>query len=173
VRHESQGHIPARLAGDPVSLAEWRQGRLEQAALNGGVVKLTGPRSIATPGQAPFHPNRVELDVDEAAVAAELLPTVDGFVHGLVQVDPVFVVQCDGCGRVAVGELDPRGKRTALVILSCGIIFGHAADDDRRMCARCRVEAGWVDYDTRECIADRRRLEAYERHMVERDAPLF
>lgn len=41
------------------------------------------------------------------------------------------------------------------------------------MCARCRVEAEWQDYDTRECVADRRKLEAYERHMVQRDAPLF
>ncbi|KEP72664.1 hypothetical protein HR12_41645 [Microbacterium sp. SUBG005] len=73
---------------------------------------------------------------------AALLPTVDGFVHGLVQVEPVFVVQCDGCGRVAVGETTRDGRRTTLVIMFCGIIFGHAAGDERRMCARCRLEAG-------------------------------
>lgn len=104
---------------------------------------------------------------------AALLPTVDGFVQGLVQVEPVFVVQCDGCGRVAVGETTRDGRRTTLVIMFCGIIFGHAAGDERRMCARCRLEAGWEDYDTRQCRSDRRVLDFYERHMIERDAPLF
>jgi len=62
-----------------VSLTGWRRDRLEQAARAGEVVKLTGPRSIATPGRAPFQPNRVELDVDEAAVAAQLAAALERF----------------------------------------------------------------------------------------------
>lgn len=62
-----------------MSLAEWRRDRLEQAAREGEIVKLTGPRSIATPGQAPFQPNRVELNVDEEAVAAKLAAALERF----------------------------------------------------------------------------------------------
>lgn len=118
-------------------------------------------------GQVPPAP------APDIAYAPGLLSTVPGFVHGLIQVDPVFVVQCDACGRVAVGETDPRGERTTLVILFCGIIFAHTAQDRRRMCARCRVEAGWQDHDTRECAADPRKLAFHEAYMVERDTPLF
>ncbi|KEP75880.1 hypothetical protein HR12_21040 [Microbacterium sp. SUBG005] len=62
-----------------MSLAEWRRDRLEQAAREGEIVKLTGPRSIATPGPAPFQPNRVELDVDEEAVTARLAAALERF----------------------------------------------------------------------------------------------
>ncbi len=105
--------------------------------------------------------------------AEGLLPTVQGFVHGLVQVDPVFIVQCDGCGRVAVGDTDPRGKRTTLVILFCGITFGDTARDPRRMCARCRVDAGWKDFDTEQCRTDPNKLAYHERYITDRDPVLF
>lgn len=81
------------------------------------------------------------------AYAQNLLPDVEGYVHGIVGVDPVWIVQCDGCGRVAVGGTRHGGARSGLVILACGIQFGHSGDP-RRLCGRCRLEAGWTDYDT-------------------------
>lgn len=105
--------------------------------------------------------------------AENLLPSVEGFVHGLVQVDPVFIVQCDGCGRIAIGETDPRGERTALVILFCGITFGDTDRDPRRLCARCRVDAGWKDFDTEECRTDPKKLAFHEQYMTDRDPVLF
>lgn len=43
-----------------MSLTDWRRDRLEVAAERGEVVKLTGPRSIASP--APVQPHRIEID---------------------------------------------------------------------------------------------------------------
>lgn len=104
--------------------------------------------------------------------AFTLLPDLPGRVHGLVAEDPVWVVQCDGCGRVAVGDVDPRGKRSTMVIQFCGIVFGRQYDP-RRLCATCRVASDWDDYDTRECRADAKKLAFHEAYMRERDAGLF
>jgi len=111
--------------------------------------------------------------VPEVTYAEDLLPTVEGYVHGLVQADPVWVVQCDGCGRVAVGERNSRGERTTLVIQFCGIHFGDTARDPRRLCARCRIGAGWNDYDTSQCRADAKQLAFYEGYMQERQPKLM
>jgi len=64
------------------------------------------------------------------------LPDLDGYVHGVVSLDPPKV-QCDGCGLVATGI----GMGAALLIILCGItsntsLYGHG--DDRRLCADCR-----------------------------------
>ncbi|MEX8031697.1 hypothetical protein AB6V29_01530 [Microbacterium sp. 20-116] len=58
-----------------MSLAEWRRDRLEQAAREVEIVKLTGPRSITT----PFQPNRVGMNVDEDAAAARLAAALERF----------------------------------------------------------------------------------------------
>lgn len=108
----------------------------------------------------------------EITYAPDLLPDAPGFVHGIIQESPAWVIQCDGCARVVVGESRNRfGQRTNHVILFSGIHFGH--DDPRRLCARCRVEAGWNDYDTQECRTDARKLEFYEKQMREREPGLF
>lgn len=85
--------------------------------------------------------------------AANLLPDVDGHVHGIVGTNPVWIVQCDGCGRVAVGDLDPRGRRSNMVIQFCGIEFGGPTGDRRRLCGRCRVASDWDDFETRQLRA--------------------
>ena len=86
----------------------------------------------------------------EPAYADGLLPDVEGYVHGIVAIDPVWVIQCDGCGRVAIGDLDRHGKRSNHVIQVCGILFDTSRRDPRRMCGRCRVAAGWTDWETAE-----------------------
>lgn len=105
--------------------------------------------------------------------AENLLPDLPGLVHGIVASDPVWVIQCDGCGRLAVGDLDPRGRRTTLVIQFCGIQFGHRADDPRRMCGRCRIEAGWEDFDTQQLRERPGDLAVGESYLRERDQALF
>jgi hypothetical protein len=110
----------------------------------------------------------------EITYAPNLLPDAPGFVHGIVQEAPVWVVQCDGCGRVAVGESrTSHGQRTNRVILFCGIHFGDTHKDPRRLCARCRVEAGWNDFDTSECRNDGRKFSFHEAYMQEREPGLF
>lgn len=65
----------------------------------------------------------------EALFAEGLLPTVEGYVHGVVSLDPPSI-QCDGCGHIATGE------RLATVALTSGILF--TLGDPRRLCAECR-----------------------------------
>lgn len=122
-----------------------------EAELNRGLREAKNPTAEPTPTEIVF--------------ATNLLPDIPGFVHGIVAVDPVFVVQCDGCGRVAVGELDARGARTTHVIQFSGIQF--RAGDERRLCATCRVAAGWDDYDTQQCRADAKTLAFHEAYMRE------
>lgn len=76
--------------------------------------------------------------------AENLLPDVDGLVHGIVQLEPYVRIQCDGCGYIHDGE---PGK-TAFAILTCGIRFNarryrSATDrDTRRLCRDCQ-KAEW------------------------------
>ncbi|MDI9889957.1 hypothetical protein [Microbacterium sp. IEGM 1404] len=49
-----------------MSITEWRRERLEQAARDGEVVRLTGPRSIATPGENPAPVPEIVVDRDAA-----------------------------------------------------------------------------------------------------------
>lgn len=97
--------------------------------------------------------------------ADNLLPDLDGYVHGVVGSIPVWIIQCDGCGRIAVGDLDPRGHRSNMVVQFCGIEFGGPATDPRRLCGRCRVASYWEDYATRELRARPADLEVGERWM--------
>ena len=114
-----------------------------------------------------------EENSPEITYAPGLLPDAPGYVHGIIQADPHWVVQCDGCGRVAVGESRNRfGQRSNLLILSAGIQFGHG-HDPRRLCARCRVSAGWQDYDTQRCREDAETLAFHEAYMQDRDPALF
>lgn len=106
--------------------------------------------------------------------APDLLPDIPGLVHGIVAIDPVVIVQCDGCGRVAIGE--PRrvnGRPNLLVIQFCGIVFGHGTRDQRRLCARCRVESDRGDYDTRRLRESPSDLAFYEEQMHSRAQALF
>lgn len=69
------------------------------------------------------------------------LPTLPGYVHGIVSIDPV-TVQCDGCGLTRSEH--PRG---ALAVILSGIIFCPrlyaTGEDRRRLCGDCRRDAGW------------------------------
>lgn len=94
-----------------------------------------------------------------------LLPDIDGYVHGIVASDPVWIVQCDGCGRVAVGDVDSHGKRSNMVIQFCGIEFGGPAVDPRRLCGRCRVDSDWEDFETRQLRARPADLAVGEQYM--------
>lgn len=68
-------------------------------------------------------------------------PTLPGYVHGIVSIDPP-TVQCDGCGVTS-----SKHHRLTLAILISGIIFCPrlyaSGEDRRRLCAACRREAGW------------------------------
>lgn len=65
--------------------------------------------------------------------APRLLPTLEGYTHGVVAVAPL-TIQCDGCGTLAVhgGRLS-----AAIFIMFCGIEF--VPGDSRRLCAACRA----------------------------------
>ena len=144
-------------------------GSRKQAFKRGEARDAEARRAVASwpDGLPPVEPER------EITYAADLLPDLPGRVHGLVAQDPVWVVQCDGCGRVAVGELNNRGERSTLVIQFCGNHFGHSSEDPRRLCARCRVDAGWNDYDTVQCRENSKTLEFHEAYMQEREPTLF
>lgn len=141
----------------------------KQAAKRAEARDAAARRAVAswTDGRPPEHPT------PEISYAPDLLPDAPGYVHGIVQADPCWVIQCDSCGRVAVGESRNRlGHRSNLVILSAGIQFGHDSDP-RRLCARCRVDAGWRDYDTQQCRDDAKTLAFYEASMQDRDPALL
>lgn len=141
----------------------------KQAAKRGEARDAAVRREVAswTEGRPP------EAVPQAITYAPDLLPDAPGYVHGVVQADPCWVIQCDGCGRVAVGESRNRlGQRSNLVILSAGIQFGHDGDP-RRLCARCRVDAGWRDYDTQQCRDDATTLAFHEAHMQDRDSALL
>ncbi|MGO8608742.1 hypothetical protein ACC848_37865, partial [Rhizobium johnstonii] len=63
-----------------------------EAALNRSLREQSGAQPDAEPAI-------------EITYADGLLPDLPGRVHGLVAENPVWIVQCDGCGRVAVGDL--------------------------------------------------------------------
>lgn len=72
-------------------------------------------------------------------------PTVPGFVHGIVSLDPPQI-QCDGCGLIAEGRAGGGHQALNLLILTCGIRFNpkvHLYSDRRRLCRECAVGAGW------------------------------
>lgn len=82
------------------------------------------------------------LDLPPPEYADDLLPTLDGYVHGIVHVDPIRV-QCDGCGVIAEG--DPG---SASVAIMGRIWFNPGSDDRRRLCGECR-QIWWPDFDER------------------------
>lgn len=138
--------------------------------------KLSEARDAAIRAEVASWPDGIPPEEPEAEItyAPGLLPDAPGFVHGIVQESPAWVIQCDGCGRVAFGESRTgHGTRTNLVILSCGIHFGDTQRDPRRLCASCRIAAGWNDYNTQECRTDSRKLAFYEKYMHEREPSLF
>lgn len=75
---------------------------------------------------------------------ATFLPDLPDKVHGLVSLTPP-TVQCDGCGH--------RYSRDSLwlTVVTSHIIFNPRTDvtDQRRMCADCWRDAGWVDENLR------------------------
>lgn len=71
----------------------------------------------------------------------ELLPTIPGKVHGIVQTEPFIRIQCDGCGYIH----DGKPGKAAIAVLTCGIRFDHRRyhgvpdkRDRRRLCRECR-----------------------------------
>lgn len=133
----------------------FKRGEARDAAARAEVASWPG-------GIPPQEPAR------EISYAEGLLPDLPGRVHGLVAEDPVWVVQCDGCGRVAVGDV-VRGKASTLVIQFCGINFVTHTSDPRRLCFRCRLEAGLLrDWD--ETARD---LAFHEKYMQDRAPGLF
>lgn len=64
----------------------------------------------------------------------ELLPTLPGYVRGVVATDPL-TIQCDGCGGL---------EKPPLAVLT-RTWFNPASSDDRRLCPECRGRAGWPD----------------------------
>lgn len=68
----------------------------------------------------------------------ELLPTLPGYVHGIVGRDP-WRIQCDGCGAIETPEplvLMRTEFAPALVRFRTG--------DARRLCPPCQESAGWL-----------------------------
>lgn len=144
--------MPARYASLAHRKQTFRRGEARDAAVR---------REVASwPGGVP-----PEREPEVISYADGLLPDVPGLAHGIVQAEPCWIVQCDGCARVAVGESDRYGRRLNLVILSSGICFDVARRDPRRLCARCRVDAGWQDYDTQQLRSEPKRLEFFEAQM--------
>lgn len=70
----------------------------------------------------------------------QLLPTLDGYVHGIVSIDPLRI-QCDACGAIAVHD---GSCTSALFVILCGIEFRTLPNDGRRLCLECRTAEGWV-----------------------------
>lgn len=66
------------------------------------------------------------------------LPDIEGFVHGIVSVDPPKI-QCDGCGLVATG----KPGELALTVMFCDVLFSHRDRFKRRLCGDCR-KAVWA-----------------------------
>lgn len=58
--------------------------------------------------------------------------TVDGFIHGVVSIDPP-TVRCCGCGR------EHTEATLALAVILSGMEF--AIEGDRRLCAECRGQS--------------------------------
>lgn len=77
-----------------------------------------------------------------ATYADNLLPDIDGYVHGIVHLDPMRI-QCDGCGVIAEG--DPG---SASVAIMGRIWFNPGSEDRRRLCGECRA-VWWPDFDAR------------------------
>jgi len=66
--------------------------------------------------------------------APNLLPTLPGYVHGIVATDPL-TIQCDGCG----------GLETPPIAVLTQTWFNPVSSDERRLCPDCRDRAGWPD----------------------------
>lgn len=94
------------------------------------------------------RPSRFANNGDDYTAWAERadawrLPDLDGYVHGIVGLNPP-TVQCDGCGKLY------RRDSIALAVLTSGIQFNpRATNDHRRMCATCWERAGWHDDNQR------------------------
>jgi hypothetical protein len=58
-------------------------------------------------------------------------PTVPGYVHGIVSLNPP-TVQCDGCGH------EHTERTLNLTILVSGIMFDPIKRDGLRLCRACR-----------------------------------
>lgn len=75
----------------------------------------------------------------EYPVADDLLPTLPGYLHGIVGCNP-WRLQCDGCGAVEV-----IGPERSLVTMGTHFapprIYGRG--DRRRLCRPCALAAGW------------------------------
>lgn len=78
--------------------------------------------------------------MSDAAIwdSPELLPTLPGFVHGVVGRDP-WRLQCDGCGAIETPD--------ALILMDTKFAPRRNRDTDkRRLCGSCQTRAGWI-YD--------------------------
>ena len=66
----------------------------------------------------------------------ERLPTLPGYVHGIVGVNPTRL-QCDGCGAIETPE--------HLVLMKTKFAgYKDRGRDKRRLCPPCQNEAGWT-----------------------------
>ena len=71
------------------------------------------------------------------------LPTVKGFVHGVVGTNPA-AIQCDDCGRVyelpdgAAPDADTVGKRVTAAALRAGMEYRVGDDGKKDTMRRCR-----------------------------------
>ncbi|MBC9927271.1 hypothetical protein [Leucobacter sp. cx-169] len=74
----------------------------------------------------------------ETTSTIELLPDLEGYVHGIVNLDPP-TVQCDGCGKTHTEAT------LNLAIITSRILFlpRRYAEDQRRMCDSCWDAAGY------------------------------
>lgn len=76
------------------------------------------------------------------AQATSILPDLDGYVHGIKTLAPVWSVQCDDCLNVTSGEW--------LLKVAQSATFNSRSDVPHlRLCDECWRNRGWVDDNLR------------------------
>lgn len=66
-------------------------------------------------------------------MSADLLPTIPGYAHGVVGLDPTRL-QCDACGAIETPDI---------LILMQTKFYGFRRGDLRRLCESCAEAAGY------------------------------